>query len=57
MTPVERLESIQNQHKDSDIDSDIKSIIDDYQWFIDHTQVESQHMLAWIADKNKTFLK
>ncbi|CAC9468989.1 hypothetical protein BSPLISOX_2555 [uncultured Gammaproteobacteria bacterium] len=53
MTPVERLESIQNQHKDSDIDSDIKSIIDDYQWFIDHTQVESQCMLAWIADKNK----
>jgi hypothetical protein len=38
MTPVERLESIQNEHKDSDIDSEIKSIIDDYQWFIDHTQ-------------------
>jgi protease II len=34
-------------------DSKIKSIIDDYQWFIDHTQVESQCMLAWIADKNK----
>jgi hypothetical protein len=49
------LESIQNQHKDSDIDSDIKSIIDDYQWFIDHTQVESQRMLAWIADKNRVF--
>ncbi|CAC9625784.1 hypothetical protein [uncultured Gammaproteobacteria bacterium] len=53
MTPIERLKSIQNQYKGSDISSEIQSIIDDYQWFINHTQVESQEMLSWIVDSKK----
>lgn len=52
MTPIARLKSIQNKHKNSDIDSEVKSIIDDYQWFINHTQVKSEQMLLWIGDKN-----
>jgi hypothetical protein len=47
------VKSIQNQYKGSDISSEIQSIIDDYQWFINHTQVESQEMLSWIVDSKK----
>jgi len=53
MTPIERLKSIQSQHKDSNIASEIQNIIDGYQWFIDHTQVDSEKMLDWIANKEK----
>jgi predicted nucleotidyltransferase len=51
MTPIERLQSIQKESKNSKIKSNIQNIIDDYQWFINHTQVESETMLLWIADK------
>lgn len=51
MTPITRLQSIQENPKNSDLVSDIQDIIDDYQWFINHTQVDSKEMLDWIENK------
>lgn len=51
MTPIERLESIQNE-QDSEISLEINNIILGYQWFINKTQVNSSTMLSWIEDKD-----